>query len=55
MKELQMTPERYGKIVGIMEEFLEYGALAKTWANSMTVAISNLNQYQQQYSIGNVM
>lgn len=55
MKELQMTPERYRKIVGIMEEFLEYGTLAKTWANSMDTTINNLNQYQQQYSIGNVM
>ena len=55
MQELQMTPTRYRKIIGILEEFLDDKPLARSWARSMDTSIALLNNYQQEYSFGYVM
>ena len=55
MQELQMTPTRYRKIIGILEEFLEDKQIARSWARSMDTSIALLNNYQQEYSFGYVM
>ena len=55
LKELQMTPERYSKILGILDTFLEDDYSVKSWARSMDTSIRMLNHYQQEHSIGIVM
>ena len=55
LQELQMTPDRYNKILGIMEGFLEDKEMAKNWTKSMDTTISLLNYYQQKYSLDKVM